>query len=50
MKRARCGDKRVPFLADLKSMFDRLKTTVILVTHDQVEAARLGDLHVVFAS
>jgi len=34
---------RAGLLLDLKSLFERLKTTVILVTHDLVEAARLGD-------
>jgi osmoprotectant transport system ATP-binding protein len=34
---------RAGLLVDLKSLFERLKTTVILVTHDLVEAARLGD-------
>jgi osmoprotectant transport system ATP-binding protein len=34
---------RAGLLLDLKAMFDRLKTTVILVTHNLVEAARLGD-------
>jgi osmoprotectant transport system ATP-binding protein len=34
---------RAGLLADLKSLFERLNTTVILVTHDLVEAARLGD-------
>lgn len=35
---------RAGLIADLKPLFARLKTTVILVTHDLVEAARLGDL------
>jgi osmoprotectant transport system ATP-binding protein len=34
---------RASLLVDLKSLFERLSTTVILVTHDLVEAARLGD-------
>ncbi len=34
---------RARLLVDLKSLFERLNTTVILVTHDLVEAARLGD-------
>lgn len=34
---------RAGLLADLKSLFARLKATVILVTHNLVEAARLGD-------
>jgi osmoprotectant transport system ATP-binding protein len=34
---------RAGLLVDLKSLFERLNTTVILVTHDLVEAARLGD-------
>lgn len=34
---------RAGLLVDLKAMFDRLKTTVILVTHNLMEAARLGD-------
>ena len=34
---------RAGLLADLKLLFKRLNTTVILVTHDLVEAARLGD-------
>jgi len=34
---------RSGLLLDLKSLFERLNTTVIMVTHDLVEAARLGD-------
>jgi osmoprotectant transport system ATP-binding protein len=34
---------RSSLLVDLKSLFERLKTTVILVTHNLIEAARLGD-------
>lgn len=34
---------RAGLLLDLKSLFERLNTTVILVTHDLAEAARLGD-------
>jgi len=34
---------RARLLVDLKSLFARLNATVILVTHDLVEAARLGD-------
>ncbi|HTV41443.1 MAG TPA: ATP-binding cassette domain-containing protein [Candidatus Sulfotelmatobacter sp.] len=34
---------RAGLLTDLKSLFDRLNTTVVLVTHDLLEAARLGD-------
>jgi osmoprotectant transport system ATP-binding protein len=34
---------RAVLLLDLKSLFERLNTTVILVTHDLIEAARLGD-------
>jgi osmoprotectant transport system ATP-binding protein len=34
---------RAGLLVDLKSLFERLNTTVVLVTHDLVEAARLGD-------
>lgn len=37
---------RAGLITDLKSLFDRLNTTVLLVTHDLVEAARLGD-HIV---
>lgn len=33
---------RASLLVDLKSLFERLNTTVILVTHDLVEAARLA--------
>ena len=39
---------RAGLLADLKVLFERLNTTVILVTHDLVEAARLGDWIVLF--
>jgi len=35
---------RAGLIRDLRSLFERLNTTVILVTHDLVEAARLGDL------
>ena len=35
---------RAGLLVDLKSLFERLNTTVIMVTHDLVEAARLADL------
>lgn len=35
---------RAGLLVDLKSLFERLNTTVIMVTHDLIEAARLGDL------
>ena len=35
---------RAGLLVDLKSLFERLSTTVIMVTHDLIEAARLGDL------
>lgn len=34
---------RAGLLTDLKALFERAKTTVILVTHNLVEAARLGD-------
>jgi osmoprotectant transport system ATP-binding protein len=34
---------RARLLIDLKSLFEQLNTTVLLVTHDLVEAARLGD-------
>jgi osmoprotectant transport system ATP-binding protein len=34
---------RAALIVDLKALFERLNTTVILVTHDLVEAARLGD-------
>ena len=34
---------RAGLLTDLKALFERLNTTVVLVTHDLVEAARLGD-------
>src|SRR5882724_9427237 len=34
---------RAGLLGDLKSLFERLNTTVVMVTHDLVEAARLGD-------
>src|SRR5215469_5829327 len=34
---------RAGLLIDLKSLFERLNETVVLVTHDLVEAARLGD-------
>ena len=35
---------RAGLLRDLKSLFERLHPTVVMVTHDLVEAARLGDL------
>jgi osmoprotectant transport system ATP-binding protein len=34
---------RAGLLLDLKSLFERLTTTVVMVTHDLVEASRLGD-------
>jgi osmoprotectant transport system ATP-binding protein len=34
---------RAGLLLDLKSLFERLNTTVVMVTHDLVEASRLGD-------
>jgi osmoprotectant transport system ATP-binding protein len=34
---------RAGLLVDLKSLFERLNTTVIMVTHDLMEAVRLGD-------
>ena len=34
---------RTGLIRDLKALFERLNETVILVTHDLVEAARLGD-------
>lgn len=34
---------RAGLIKDLKALFERLNETVILVTHDLVEAARLGD-------
>jgi osmoprotectant transport system ATP-binding protein len=34
---------RAGLLLDLKSLFERLNATVIMVTHDLVQAARLGD-------
>src|SRR5262245_34997452 len=34
---------RAGLLIDLKSLFERLNATVVLVTHDLLEAARLGD-------
>jgi osmoprotectant transport system ATP-binding protein len=34
---------RAGLLIDLKSLFERLNARVVLVTHDLVEAARLGD-------
>ena len=34
---------RAGLLVDLKALFERTYTTVIMVTHDLVEAARLGD-------
>jgi osmoprotectant transport system ATP-binding protein len=34
---------RAGLLGDLKALFDRTNTTVIVVTHNLVEAARLGD-------
>jgi osmoprotectant transport system ATP-binding protein len=41
---------RAGLIRDLKSLFERLHTTVVLVTHDLVEAARLGDLVVLLKS
>ena len=35
---------RAGLIRDLKSLFEHLNPTVIMVTHDLVEAARLGDL------
>lgn len=34
---------RAALLTDLKSLFERTSATVVMVTHDLVEAARLGD-------
>jgi osmoprotectant transport system ATP-binding protein len=34
---------RAGLLTDLKALFERTNTTVVLVTHNLVEAARLGD-------
>jgi osmoprotectant transport system ATP-binding protein len=34
---------RAGLILDLKSLFERLNTTVVMVTHDLVEASRLGD-------
>jgi osmoprotectant transport system ATP-binding protein len=34
---------RAGLLTDLKALFERMNTTVIVVTHNLVEAARLGD-------
>jgi osmoprotectant transport system ATP-binding protein len=34
---------RAALIRDLKSLFERLNTTVVMVTHDLVQAARLGD-------
>lgn len=34
---------RACLLTDLKALFERTKTTVVMVTHNLVEAARLGD-------
>ena len=34
---------RAGLLTDLKALFERTKTTVVMVTHNLVEAARLGD-------
>lgn len=34
---------RAGLIRDLKALFERLNETVVLVTHDLVEAARLGD-------
>ena len=39
---------RAGLLVDLKSLFEQLNTTVMMVTHDLVEAARLGDWIVLF--
>ena len=42
---------RAALVRDLKSLFERLNTTVILVTHEHlVEAARLGDFVVLLKS
>ena len=41
---------RARLLTDLKTLFERTKTTVILVTHNLMEAARLGDWIVLFRS
>ena len=41
---------RAGLLQDLKALFERLNTTVVLVTHSLVEAARLGDWIVLFKS
>ncbi len=34
---------RAGLLTDLKALFERTNSTVIVVTHNLVEAARLGD-------
>ena len=34
---------RAALLTDLKALFERTQTTVVVVTHNLVEAARLGD-------
>lgn len=41
---------RAGLIVDLKALFERLNTTVILVTHDLVEAKRLGDFIVLLKS
>lgn len=41
---------RACLIVDLKALFERLNTTVVLVTHDLVEAARLGDFVVLLKS
>lgn len=41
---------RAGLIADLKSLFERLNTTVVLVTHDLVEAKRLGNYIVLLKS
>jgi osmoprotectant transport system ATP-binding protein len=41
---------RAGLLKDLRTLFERLNETVILVTHDLVEAARLGDWVVLLKS
>lgn len=41
---------RAGLIADLKALFERTDTTVVLVTHDLVEAARLADFVVLLKS
>jgi osmoprotectant transport system ATP-binding protein len=41
---------RASLLKDLKALFKRLNETVVLVTHDLLEAARLGDWIVLLKS